>query len=136
MKLELSMENALVVGFVLVLLYLFYDIQMIKEEKYTDFSADYHMSHAKKDFIKKKKMEEIRQERGDTMKDKTKEPDMPIVLPNFESEPQRKDVAYIEEKEQETKDPWKITEDSQGWLGEKIDGVPDIYRNVERTLPY
>lgn len=136
MNLGLSLENGIVIVFVLVLLYLFYDIKMIKEEKYTDFSADYQMEHGKKEFIKKMKMEDIKQEKGDLMVDKEKEPEMPIVLTDFHSTPNRRDIMYIEQKEEEVKDPWQITQESQGWLGDNLDGVPDIYKQVDRTLPY
>lgn len=121
----------------------FYFLFPVKQELFTSFSDDYKnkLSEEGKNFIKKTKMSEIEAEAKGLPIMKEQGPggkmeENPLLLNNFEESLMRPDLQYSAKISQSDKDQWRITPESKGWLKVEADAVPNIYKDVERTLPY
>lgn len=131
----LTLENILVFFFIIFITYILYSIMMEKEEKYTNFSEDFHLHSDKLDKvdIPTKTMDEVLQELPEKKEDPYKSE---IKLSTFADDDERNDLIIADKiNDENINNLMKDTDKGMGWLKDEK-SAPELYGGNPTYLPY
>ena len=131
----LTLENTLVLLFVIFITYILYRIIIEREEKYTNFSEDFNLHSDKLDKVEipVKTMEEVTDELSEKKENPYKSE---ITLSTFSDDDERNDLEIATQINDENVNIlMKETDKGMGWMKDEK-SAPELYGGNPTYLPY